>query len=518
MTNEAAGSGSMRLGWRMGLWLGACAGGGGVTAMLILRLWLGLPGLLDVVGSGLAILLPGPLFGALIDSLQERGRPLLLLGTAALLVVISAGWGALAASQVPTRFGRWPQPAREMATTGLLPALGLWLATLPLLVAAEGTLESAATWSTLIDWLLVAGLLAMGLRLFRMPTVQPSPIRDLSSTAISRRRFLTGAGALAGAASLGYLGMRAIVASPPPLSLPARGPEVGRLPSEITPTSEFYVVSKDLFGPPQIAVGSWRLVVRGEREVGVSYPELTAMAAMEQVQALECISNPVGGTLISNGRWRGVPLGRLLADVGVPADAHQVVFSCADGYSESLPLDQALAPTTLLATHLNGAPLPAEHGFPTRVLVTGHYGMKNPKWLTRISMQRGPYQGYWEQQGWNAAAVPHIFSRFDFPAGSTRLDSGRRYLLSGVAYGGSRGIGGVEVSFDGGATWHRARLQPTVGTYAWTVWSLPWAPIPGLYSLVVRATDRGGRLQTATAAGSYPNGATGYQQVLVVVG
>jgi len=484
--------------------------------MLILRVWTGLPGLLDVVGSGLAILLPGPVFGALIDSLQERGRPLLLLGTAALLVLISAAWGALAAAHVPTRARRWPGAASKASATGLLPALGLWVVTLPLLLAAEGTLATAATWSTLIDWLLVAALLEIGLTLFRLPAVRPSPIRDLSSIAISRRRFLAGAGALAGAA-MGYLGARAIAVAPPPLSLATTGPEVGRLPAEITPTSEFYVVSKDLFGPPQISAGSWSLLVRGDREVRLSHSELTTMATVDQVQALECISNPVGGTLISNGRWRGVPLGRILAAAGVPAGTHQVVFSCADGYTESLPLDQALAPTTLLATHLNGSLLPPEHGFPARVLVTGHYGMKNPKWLTGISLQSGPYQGYWEQQGWNAAAVPHIFSRFDFPAGSTRLSSGRRYLLSGVAYGGSRGIGAVEVSFDGGRSWHSAQLQPTVGTYAWTVWSLPWAPAPGLFSLEVRAADRSGRFQTAAASGSYPNGATGYQQVLVVV-
>ncbi len=485
--------------------------------MLVLRVWAGLPGLLDVVGSGLAILLPGPLFGTLIDSLQERGRPLLLLGTGALLVLISAVWGALADSHIAPRSTGWRPTAREAAFTGLLPALGLWVVTLPLLLSAEGTLATAATWSALIDWLLVAGLLQALLHMFKVPAVHPSPIRDLGSAAISRRRFLAGAGALAGAATLGYLGARAIVAGPPTLSLATRGPEVGRLPEEITPTGDFYVVSKDLFGPPRIGAGSWSLLVRGDREVKLGYPELTSMASVEQVQALECISNPVGGTLISNGRWRGVPLRRLLADSGVPAGSKQVIFTCADGYTESLPLDQALAPTTLLATHLNGSPLPSEHGFPARVLVTGHYGMKNPKWLTGIYLQRGPYQGYWEQQGWNAAAVPHIFSRFDFPAGSTRLSPGRRYLVSGIAYGASRGIGAVEVSFDGGSTWHPARLQPTVGTYAWTVWSLPWTPAPGLFSLVVRAADHSGRFQTAAASGSYPNGATGYQQVVVVV-
>jgi hypothetical protein len=175
-------------------------------------------------------------------------------------------------------------------------------------------------------------------------------------------------------------------------------------------------------------------------------------------------------------------------------------------------------PGTLLALRLDGRPLPAEHGYPARILAPGLYGMKNPKWLTGVRFTKGSYAGYWEQQGWNPAALPRTFSRFDFPATSGQLSGGRRYLLSGVAYAGLRGISQVEVSVDGGGSWRRARLEPPLSPYCWTIWSLLWAPAPGLYQLTVRARDGSSRPQTTRATGSYPAGATGLQQLQVEVG
>ncbi len=501
--------------------LGACAAGLAVAAMLALRLVAGVTGLIEVIGSGLTLLLPGPVFGTLIDALQERGRPLLVLATAVLLVVVGGGLGVAVAHRSPA--ARLVTPAAGPSRGGsgrwrwLLLALALWILTQPLLLVAEGGFDLSAWLSTLGDWVLLCGLVDL--------LVQPSRlggnfsgVRGSSSfSTISRRRFLALSGGVLGALSLGYLGSRFLAAQSPSGVLGRGVAALGHLPPGVTPTADFYIVSKDLLGPPLVDQSSWRLELSGSRSTEIGYQQLLAMPQREQVQTLECISNPVGGTLISTGIWRGVPLSHLLEAVGLPRQARVVVFHCADGYSESLPVEEALAPSTLVATHLNGQVLPPQHGFPARVLVTGHYGMKDPKWLTRISTASHPFFGYWEQQGWNAAAVPHIFSRFDFPSGSARLRAGRAYLLTGIAFAGNLGVARVEVTVDGGSHWVPARIQPPLSEFAWSVWSLPWRPGPGLYTLSVRAEDRQGRMQAARTTGSYPNGASGREEIVVNV-
>ncbi|MHB1500035.1 MAG: molybdopterin-dependent oxidoreductase [Candidatus Dormibacteria bacterium] len=503
-------------------WLGACAGGLSVAAMLAIRLVAGLPSLIEVIGSGAALLLPGAVFGSIIDALQERGRPLLLLGTAAFLIVLAAALAAFMARWSGPRVAAQPAmaavPRGNLWLRWLAPALVLWLLSLPLLVVAEGGLAISVALSTLADWILLSGLVEIMLGLPRLGGSSAGVRGAGYFGLITRRRFLAASGGALGAVSLGYLGLRVITAQSPP-ALPGTGVDTagGGLPPGITPTSDFYVVSKDLFGPPRLTGSSWRLALNGRRSAELGYQELLSMPQHDQVQTLECISNPVGGTLISNGAWSGVRLARVLDQVGIPAGTRTIVFRCADGYSESLPLEEAMASSTLVVTHLNGRILPAQHGFPARILVADRYGMKDPKWLTGISTGPGPFLGYWERQGWNAAALPHIFSRFDFPASSTRLRSGHSHLLTGVAFAGALGVSEVEVSVDGGAHWTAARLQPQLSRFAWSIWGLPWRPQPGLYELSVRATDNRGRVQSAQETGSYPNGASGRQQLTVIV-
>ncbi len=494
-------------------------------ATLLLRITTGLPSLSEVIGNGLALLLPGSAFGTLIDTLQERGRPLLLLGTSVLIVVVGAvlgrwmgGWSWTAVAPYPaapaTRRG-WP------LSRWLTPALGLWVLTLPLIALGEGSLTVWATAAALADWLLLTGLVELLLGLPQHGGSWPGGGGPAPEGARSRRSFLAGAGGLVGAITLGYLGVNVLRATSPPVPRLNLGTLPGgagdQLPAGITRTSDFYVVSKDLFGPPAVDATTWRLQVSGLNPYSLSYQDLLAEPHQSQTQTLECISNPVGGTLISTGVWRGVQLSRLLQRAGVPSGTTQILFGCTDGYTESLPLAQAMASTTLVADRLNGAPLTAQHGFPARVLVVDHYGMKNPKWLSSIAPSAHDYSGYWEQQGWNAGAYPRIFSRFDFPSGNSSLSAGRRYLLTGVAYAGSRGISEVEVSLDGSRHWSRAELKHPLSPYSWTLWSFPWSPPAGFYTLRLRARDGLGNDQSAGQNQSYPTGASGYQQLTVLV-
>jgi DMSO/TMAO reductase YedYZ molybdopterin-dependent catalytic subunit len=507
-----------------GALLGVCAAGLTLGATLLVRAITGLPSLSEVIGNGLALLMPGSVFGTLIDTLQERGRPLLLLGTSVLILLVGAalsrwlaGWSWLAVAPYPAA----PAVRRGRALARwLVPALGLWVLTLPLVALGEGSLAVSSTAAALVDWLLLTGLVELLLGLPQRGGSQPGRLGRGSDGTLPRRTFLVGAGGLLGVVSLGYLGFNVLSASSPPLQRLNLGKLPGgpgdELPSGLTTTADFYVVSKDLFGPPSVDASSWRLQVAGTHPYSLSYQELLAQPHLTQIQTLECISNPIGGTLISTGIWRGVQLSRLLQRAGVPAGTKQVLFSCVDGYTESLPLEQAMASSTLLADRLNGAPLTAQHGFPARVLVVDHYGMKNPKWLSSINFSAHPYLGYWEQQGWNAGAYPRIFSRFDFPSGNRSLSSGRSYLLTGVAYAGTRGISQVEISVDGNK-WSKTALRVPLSPYTWTLWSFPWRPPSGFYTLRIRARDGQGNYQQPGQGQTYPSGASGYQQLTVLV-
>jgi len=508
-----------------GALLGACAAGLTLGATLLVRLTTGLPALSEIVGNGVALLLPGSVFGTLIDTLQERGRPLLLLGTSVAIVLVGAvlGWwlarrGWLAVAPYPAA----PALRRGRAVVRwLVPGLGLWVLTLPLVALGEGSLAVPSTAAALVDWLLLTGLVELLLGLPQRGGSHPGRLVRSANGTFPRRTFLAGAGGVLGVISLGYLGFNVLSASSPPVPQLNLGKVPGspgdELPTGLTPTADFYVVSKDLFGPPSVDASSWQLQLGGRHPYSLGYQELLAEPHLTQTQTLECISNPVGGTLISTGIWRGVQLSRLLQRAGVPAGTKQVLFGCVDGYTESLELDQAMAPSTLLVDRLNGAPLTAQHGFPARVLVVDHYGMKNPKWLNSIKFSSEPYFGYWEQQGWNAGAYPRIFSRFDFPSGNSSLGAGRSYLLTGIAYAGTRGISQVEISVDGSKNWLKADLRAPLSPYTWTLWSFPWRPASGFYTLRLRARDGRGNYQQPGQGQTYPNGANGLQQLTVLV-
>lgn len=290
------------------------------------------------------------------------------------------------------------------------------------------------------------------------------------------------------------------------------------LPAEITPTDRFYVVSKNPPGfDPQIAAGKWSLEVTGKvgKPMRLTYDEVRAMNSVEQLQTLECISNEVGGDLISNARWKGIRLRDLLARAGGPAPtAVKVAFRCADGYSESVPIIDAMSATTLLAYEMNGAPLPAAHGYPLRLLIPGLYGMKNPKWITKIEVVDYDFQGYWEASGWSDEPVVKTMSKFDVVS---KAPNGE-VELGGVAFAGDRGISAVEYSTDDGKTWRSAALKAALGKFTWVLWAAVWKPAaPGEYRLKVRAHDGNAVLQTSQPAPTLPDGASGYHTLRVQV-
>lgn len=291
------------------------------------------------------------------------------------------------------------------------------------------------------------------------------------------------------------------------------------LPAEITPNEQFYIVSKNPPGfDPRLDASKWSLDIAGKvgKPQRLTFDEIRAMPAVEQLQTLECISNEVGGDLISNARWKGVRLRDLLARAGGPGPtAVKVAFRCADGYSESIPIGDAMNPTTMLAYEMNGDILPQAHGFPLRLLIPGLYGMKNPKWITRMEVVDYDFQGYWQASGWTDEAVAKTMSKFEVVS----KVSGGEVELGGVAYAGDRGIKEVEYSTDDGKTWQRAAVKPAVGKFTWVLWAVVWKPAKaGTYVLKVRAKDGFSVLQIAKRAPTLPDGASGYHTLRVQVG
>lgn len=292
-----------------------------------------------------------------------------------------------------------------------------------------------------------------------------------------------------------------------------------KLPPEVTDSDHFYVISKN-FSDPVVRQDKWRLMVDGmvERPTTLAYEDLLALPSTTFLRTQECISNEIGGDLISNGQWTGVPLRIVLERAGVKPGAIKVQFTCDDGYTTAIPIAEATEEQTILAHQLNGAPLPERHGFPTRLIFPAHYGMKNPKWITRITLTADDYLGYWERQGWSNSSVVQTMSRIDTPTRTDHLAVGAPTIVAGIAYAGNRGISRVEVSTDDGTSWEQAALEPPLGTLTWVFWAYQWTPPKaGEFNVLVRATDGAGTRQPAAATPPIPLGATGYHRVPMTV-
>ena len=285
---------------------------------------------------------------------------------------------------------------------------------------------------------------------------------------------------------------------------------------EITPVPEHYVVSKNVISP-RVPADRWSLRITGlvDNELTLGLEELMALEAVERPCALTCISNPVGGELIGNSVWTGVRMRDLLASAGIQGDATEVILRAADNYSDSFPLEAAVADGTIVAYLQNGEPLTVDHGFPARVLVPGIYGMKNVKWVNVIELASQDHQGYWQTRGWSDSAIVQTMSRID-SAEAVRLEDGS-VMVGGVAFAGLRGIQAVQVSVDGGATWRDAQVQNALNEFSWNLWGFGWRADPGTYEVLVRAVDGTGEVQTGERERPLPDGATGYHRVRVTV-
>jgi DMSO/TMAO reductase YedYZ molybdopterin-dependent catalytic subunit len=353
------------------------------------------------------------------------------------------------------------------------------------------------------------------------------------SESLNRRHLLLVSGGLVAASGAGALLARRIRASdsvsaaraelviPEPrrrVPLPdSRSTDSSGASSYITRTEDFYRIDTAIL-TPHVSIDSWSLEIDGlvRRPTRITYDELLAHDSIAVPVTIACVSNEVGGHLVGNAVWQGIPLTDLLDRAGVEAQAEQVVGKSVDGFTAGFPLGVAVdGRDAIVAYAMNNEPLPVEHGYPVRLIVPGLYGyVSATKWLERIELTTWDgFDGYWISRGWSKEGPIKTASRIDLPR--NHITAGTS-TVAGVAWAPRRGISRVELQIDDG-DWAECRLGPVANDDTWVQWWLDWEATPGRHELRVRATDGTGATQTGEQHSPAPDGATGWHTRVVNV-
>jgi DMSO/TMAO reductase YedYZ molybdopterin-dependent catalytic subunit len=476
----------------------------------------------------------------------------LLLGVGVVLVLIAAFAGLASRSS--------PRPGRRvvivLAVVGLAAVVSSPVFTLPDLVAPLATLGTGL-WT--FRWLHEK---AMSLAVDRAagasggpvagpaPDTLPDPLpatpepggaprHAAPADAVSRRQLLVSSAAVgvgaAGAGIGGYLlGAGVDVAASqsdvattlrptrPAAPLPAGADFAAQgTPTFVTANRDFYRIDTALRLPAK-AAADWSMKVHGlvERELTISYQDLLSRPLVERPVTLTCVSNEVGGNLISTANFIGVSLRDVLLEAGVRPGADQLFSTSLDGFTAGTPVDVVLEPDrgAMLALGMNSAPLPLEHGYPVRMVIPGLYGyVSATKWLADLEVTTfDAKQSYWLQRGWAQQAPIKTQSRIDRPRSGSSVPAGQ-VVAAGIAWAQHRGISRVEVRVDGGP-WQSAQLSTEVNSDTWRMWRVELTLPPGDHTLECRATDTTGVPQTALLADPVPDGATGWPSIQLSAG
>ena len=369
------------------------------------------------------------------------------------------------------------------------------------------------------------------------PPGGPAPSSDQQGPEWTRRRFLiASAGTLGGVIVVGGAGRAlldaqhadAVVSSSKipapllavaPLGVDQQLPIPGITPL-IVPNADFYKIDTTLL-VPRVDPATWKLDVKGmvDHPLTFTYDELLAMPLYEQYVTIACVSNRVGDHLVGNALWTGVRLKDVLESAGVQAGATQIVGRSVDDFTVGFPTSWAMAPERepMIAVGMNREPLPANHGFPARLIVPGLFGyVSATKWLASIELTtREAVDGYWVPLGWAKDGPILTQSRIDVPASGANLSPGV-VEIAGVAWAPDRGITAVEVRVDDGP-WQAARITRPISKATWVQWSLGWTALAGAHNIEVRATDGTGVVQTDQVSDPAPDGARGHHTILVMV-
>ena len=464
------------------------------------------------VESFLVVWMPGIVIRYAITVLGDLGKDLNLLTA----VGLAAGGFAVVTFTVLTlirRSGDAP-PEADSAITAAVPLVtgGAVLATAFALTGGVGSSLGAG-----IAAGVVSGAAEIGVGTGRRDT-------DRSS----RRRILQSGGALAlGGAVAGVLGSRGGLASNAAIE---RNPNVTQ-PADVMERSEvtdgvenrlaeasdksldvegmeplvsekFYRTDINNTVPTPSAV-DWELSITGAVQFEQSYDfeNLGSFDPQHRFMSLRCVGESRNGDKMDNAIWTGVPIGPLLNEANPRGDF--VMVHAVDGYSVGFPLEALEG--SFLAYGMNGERLPRKHGYPVRLLVPGHWGEVNAKWIEEIEIQNEEEKGYWEKKGWQGTGPVNTVAKIK---AENRVDG--RIQVGGQAYAGTRGVSEVQVSIDGGE-WQDATLSdPLPGQDVWRQWKYEFDDDGADHEVVARAIENDGDVQPDEETGSFPSGASGW--------
>lgn len=477
----------------------------------------GVPSLLQSMGNRVIDLSPRALEEFAIG-LFDTGDKLALIVT---LVVVAGIFGAIF-GVLALRW--WSLSIFGFAVFGVLAAL-----------ASAANAQSTPGHAVVAPLISVgAGLVA--LRLLIRLSAELGDIGALAPVTLfqpSRRIFLGGATVVAMFAAATGIGGRTLIERaqmlvvnrndvllPPARNVVAPVPttataEVANIPPVVTPNNVFYRIDTAL-SIPKVDVATWDLRITGmvDREYVLTYEELLALATDEEYVTISCVSNEVGGHLVGNAKWQGVPLANVLTRAGVKDEAAQIVGRSVDGFTVGFPREVAFdGRPALVAVGMNGEPLPFKHGFPARLVVSGLYGyVSATKWLREIQLTTWEsFDGYWIPRGWSKMGPVKTQSRIDIPKPFPERVRPGLNPVAGVAWAQNRGISKVEMQVDN-YDWKEARLATPISKHTWVQWVSEWDATPGMHVISVRATDSDGVLQPMELRGPAPDGAEGWHR------
>ena len=304
----------------------------------------------------------------------------------------------------------------------------------------------------------------------------------------------------------------------------------------LTPIPHFFV-RNHMHEPSTFDAEAWQLTIGGEVEKSATLKlsDLAKLPTHSVVNTLECAGNgraferpqvpgiQWGKGAVGTARFSGPRLRDVLQRAGVKPTGKHVMFRGLDEvpgkvppFIRSIPIEKALDSDTLIATHMNGMPLPKHHGFPARALVPGWIGAASCKWLTELKVLDSEFVGNFMNPGYRLPNQPikpgdavkpedthpltalNVKSVIAGPLDGANVKPGK-VSVHGAAWAGEADVVKVEISTDGGASWSRATLGHDQAHFAWRLWSYEWTAKGGQYSILSRATDSQGRTQPDAA-------------------
>lgn len=487
------------------------------VAELLAGLVASLPSMVEGLGTYVINNVPKPIKDFAIAVFGTADKLALLIGIAVVTVLIGAVIGIFA----KTRFGIAAWVFSGFAVVAALASAADPRVSLAIAIIPAGA--AAITGLAALQWLYGLG---------EPPEISEAESEEEDGAGWSRRTFVAGAGAVLGMAAIaGATGRflvenaKRAVAGRGEVVLPGAAeplpavPEAAELGVEgltpvIVPNEDFYRIDT-AFAVPSVNIKEWTTEILGrvDRPYKLTYSDLMGMRMVERDVTLSCVSNQVGGDLVGNARWLGVPLSEILDRAQPRDDAEQLVARSVDDFTVGFPVEAVYdGREALLAVGMNGEPLPFEHGFPARLVVAGLYGyVSATKWLSKIELTGWEtFDAYWIPRGWAKEAPIKTQSRIDTPRPFQRVTTTPR-KVAGVAWAPTRGISKVEVQIGEGAEWQEAELSEPLSVNSWIQWQIDWPdPRPGQIVIRCRATDGNGDLQTGQIAPPAPDGATGW--------